>query len=135
MSELPHDPYVRRGRLRRAVDGDTLDLVLDVGFGASLRTRVRLLGVNTPELRRGDDEHRARGREATAFVFRWCLGHDLEDELRHDHELEDWPLLVRTEKTGKYGRWLAQIWRTIDGQELGPTLLAAGHAEPYPSPN
>lgn len=74
----------------KAVDGDTVDLVVDLGFKIYAKIRVRLLGVDTPE--RGQDGY----NEATEFVKTWFECHEGE-------------CVVETKKTGKYGRWLATI--------------------------
>ncbi|MCA9693084.1 MAG: hypothetical protein R3A51_11295 [Nannocystaceae bacterium] len=84
--------YEYRARVQRVIDGDTFDFDVDVGFYISLRMRVRLRGVNTPELR-GDE--RERGLAAKEFV------------------VEQLPVgsyaLIRTAKIGKYGRYIADV--------------------------
>jgi len=55
----------------KAVDGDTLDVVIDLGFKVRASKRVRLLGVDTPELRGGSDEDKAKGQEAKDHVNDW----------------------------------------------------------------
>lgn len=94
----------------RVVDGDTVDLVLDVGFYLNTTLRFRLLGVDAPE--RG----KPGAAEATAFVQAWLA--------------EDPDLTAHTRKADSFGRWLVDITRE-DGTSLSAALLEAGHAVPY----
>lgn len=96
--------------VRKVVDGDTVDLVLDVGFYLSAALRFRLLGVDTPE--RGQPG----GAEATAFVQAWLA--------------EQPDLTAHTRKADSFGRWLVDVTRE-DGSSLSAALLDAGHAVPY----
>ncbi len=95
----------------RVVDGDTLVLMIDLGFNILHKITVRLLDIDTPELRGAE---RPDGLLAKQFVENWI--HDISST-----GLE-WPLVVTTSKTGKYGRWLADIQPT---DLLRPTLVTA----------
>ena len=111
------EPFVYRLKaLVRVVDGDTLDLDLDLGFSLTLRQRVRLLGIDAPELRSKDPAEKARGQESQAFVIQWF----------------DRPgaVLVRTTKEEKYGRRLADCYRE-GAPSLCSELLERGLARPY----
>lgn len=93
--------YEYKARLKSVVDGDTLDLYVDVGFRVTLTLRVRLLGVDAPEMHgvlRTSPEY-ARGVKARDFVIRWFSAQNRE------------VLIARTQKDtqDKYGRWLATI--------------------------
>lgn len=80
----------------RAVDGDTLDLKVDLGFHVHTTIRVRLLGIDTPEIYHPrNEEEKLHGLQAQLYVERVLV--------------RDTPLIVTTSKTGKYGRWLARI--------------------------
>lgn len=85
--------YKYKAKLVRAVDGDTIDLEIDLGFYMTARVRCRLTGVNTPE--RGQEDFHT----ATA---------ELEDLIK-TREDEEGYFEVFTGKTGKYGRWLVTI--------------------------
>ena len=85
--------YFYRARLVRCVDGDTIDVEVDLGFYLTAKIRCRLTGVNTPE--RG----KANFKEATDI---------LEDLIKQQSD-EDGYFNIITGKTGKYGRWLVVI--------------------------
>lgn len=114
--------YEYRATVRRVVDGDTLDLAIDLGFECTLVTRVRLLGLNTPEV---VGASKPQGLASKLFVQQWCDGRGGE-------------VLVRSYKAKlreKYGRWLVEVW-SPDGQgsSLNQELLARGLAVPMGYP-
>ena len=82
----------------KVVDGDTIDIVIDLGFDLSKKERVRLAGIDTPESRTKDLEEKAMGLEAKEFLTR-----RLEDGMASG-------LRVKTEKDGKYGRMLGYLF-------------------------
>jgi micrococcal nuclease len=82
----------------KVVDGDTIDIVIDLGFDLSKKERVRLAGIDAPESRTRNLEEKEMGLEAKQFLTR-----RLEDGV-------DSGLRVRTEKDGKYGRMLGWIY-------------------------
>ena len=78
----------------KVVDGDTVDFDLDLGFYLKLRVRLRLAGIDTPEVRGAEKEE---GLRVKAFVER-LLGGATD-------------IVVRTGKeTGKFGRWIGTIF-------------------------
>ena len=90
--------YEYRAKLIRAVDGDTIDCEVDLGFNVFARLRFRLASVDTPE--RGHPGF----HEATDELLELIAGVEEED---------GWfPLW--SEKTGKYGRWIANIEGVTD---------------------
>lgn len=94
----------------KVIDGDTVDLLVDLGFHVQALLRFRLRGVNCPE--RGAPG----GSEATAFAGRWLI--------------EGGPLTVWSWRSpGAYGRWEGRIVRA-DGTDLNRALVLAGHASP-----
>jgi len=114
------DIWTFRGRPLNVVDGDTVDLEVDLGFRARKTIRTRLSGIDTAETYgvSTDSEEYERGRRQTEFVVAWC----------EEHHTGTWPLLVETETdTGKYGRWLARITHKASGDVLNEEL-----AEVYP---
>lgn len=116
------DVWQYRADVERVVDGDTLDLVIDLGFGVILtgdEARVRLLDIDTAEIfgaAEGSEEYVA-GQQHKAFVEAWVA----------QAGEQEWPVFIETEKDderGKYGRWLAVINRRTDGAVLNDDLVA-----------
>lgn len=102
--------YKYRATVLRWVDGDTVDLLVDLGFYHFVKTRFRLYGMDTPE--RGD----ALWSEATDFAKQMApVDSEITIEVFKDHD--------------KYGRWLANIY--VDDQQVNESLVAAGLAVPY----
>lgn len=136
--------YEYRACPNRVVDGDTIDLLVDVGFYMTATLRFRVLGIDTPELRRGTAEQKVAGKAAKVRV---------EELMKEALEYSGpWPLRIRTEKADSFGRWLATIYipkqvrgnDKVDGdrpllktyrvagfKSLGDVLIAEGHAEVY----
>lgn len=104
--------WTYRAKIVRVVDGDTLDLRIDLGFRVEMDVRVRLSGVNTPE-RGHPDWLRACG-----VTRDWCAVAS-----------SAWPLLVTTAKTEKYGRWLAVV-TDVSGRSLNDQLVKSGWGLP-----
>ena len=82
----------------KVVDGDTIDIVIDLGFNLSKKERVRLAGIDSPESRTKDLEEKELGLESKEFLKR-----RLKDGKASG-------LRVKTEKDGKYGRMLGWIY-------------------------
>lgn len=107
-----------KATIDRAVDGDTVDLNVDLGFKIYSKIRVRVNGVDTPE--RGEPGFHT----ATQFVEEWFAK-------------EGDRCIIETTKTGKYGRWLADIYPVTLGpsdpgfKSLNQALLDANLAVPY----
>lgn len=122
-------PFCYRARVSRVVDGDTIHVVVDLGFGQwagldkSNPFELRLKRIDTPETRRGSAEHRAAGRAATKFVNEW-----LAKAVAHDPG-EKWPLLFRSRKDDDFGRYLAELWGAHDDMPLHFRLHEAGFAK------
>lgn len=115
--------YQYNAIVERIVDGDTLDLLIDLGFRTFVKQRVRLYGINTPEtfgVKKGSAEYEA-GKAATRFVYSWLDGEGSEVSIQsHDGK----PL-----GQGKYGRWLVEVLLPNDPVSLNDALVEAGHAE------
>jgi len=119
------DPYWRRLRPVRTIDGDTLQGVVDLGYYTYVEHRLRLLGVDTPELHSSNPDERIRAQAARDFVDAWLIAHGAEaKDVR-------WPFRVRSEKADSFGRFLAYI-ECDGGHSLGDALLDNGLAVPYP---
>ena len=90
-------------KINRVVDGDTIDVTLDLGFSLTKKERVRIAGVDTPEKRTRDKEEKTLGIDATNWMKQ-----KLTDTIKGDEEL-----VIRTELkggVGKYGRLLGWLY-------------------------
>ena len=118
--EAPRPPKPRYeyrvATVDRVVDGDTVDLTVDLGFEIFHRCRVRLAGVNCPETRTRDLEEKKRGLAAKRFATNF---------LKHRGRIT----LVSKEYRGKFGRVLGEI--EADGESLNASLVETGHAVEY----
>ena len=93
--------YEYRARVKRVVDGDTVDFVVDLGFNIHTTIRTRLLGVDTPE--RGHPDWKRATAECARLIASVA---DVKGvEVGHPEHY----LTIRTHKQGKYGRWLVEI--------------------------
>jgi len=110
--------------INRVVDGDTIDVTIDLGFDLYKKERVRVAGVDTPEKRTRDDEEKALGYDATNW-----LKEKLEGAISGDDELS-----VRTELVGgvgKYGRLLGWLYVGDAELSLNEMMIDEGYAFPY----
>ena len=110
--------------INRVVDGDTIDVTIDLGFDLFKKERVRIAGVDTPEKRTRDLEEKELGIDATY----WMEKH-LSDAIAGEEDL-----IIRTELVGgmgKYGRLLG--WLYIGDQEtsLNEQMIDEGYAWAY----
>lgn len=111
-------------RVLNVVDGDTIDLMIDLGFKIHHNIRVRLYGVNTPESRTKDAAEKEMGLKAKSFTKDWLDGHQ-------------W-VFVNTipDKNDKYGRILAKIYSSDQINDpktacLNTDIIQAGFAREY----
>ena len=110
--------------INRVLDGDTIDVTIDLGFDLFKKERVRIAGVDTPEKRTRDLEEKALGLDATE----WMKKH-LEDTIAGDEELT-----IRTELVGgmgKYGRLLGWLYINEDTVSLNEQMITEGYAHAY----
>ena len=110
--------------INRVVDGDTIDVTIDLGFDLYKKERVRVAGVDTPEKRTRDKEEKELGLDATAW-----LKEKLDGALRGDDEL-----IIRTELVGgvgKYGRLLGWLYVGDDDLSLNELMITEGYAWAY----
>lgn len=104
--------YDYQARILKVVDGDTCDVIVDLGFRIFMEQRLRLFGVNAPEMSSAD--HR---------------GIAARDWLSAELPLGS-SVTIRTAKPrDKYGRWLATVF--VNEANINERLLASGLAEPY----
>ena len=116
--------YEYRCKIRRVVDGDTVDIDIDLGFGVWLhKERVRIYGIDTPESRTRDLEEKKFGLMAKDFVKKFVKG---------DKRNIKSNIILRTQKydaKGKFGRILGDI--IVDGTPLSDIMIKEHHAVPY----
>ena len=104
--------YEYKAKLVRVIDGDTIELEIDLGFSITMKRKIRLLNIDTPEIYHPScEKEREHGLEATNFVKEF---------------LSNQEIIIKThkDKTGKYGRILAEVF--IDNTCLNDRLLIEG---------
>ena len=110
-------------KLNRVVDGDTIDVEVDLGFDIWHKARVRMMGIDTPKSRTRNLEEKALGLASKARL----------KELLKDRKVK---LETSKEGKGKFGRILATVW-ACDKKGIEPDincntrLIEEGHARPY----
>jgi micrococcal nuclease len=105
-------------KVERVVDGDTVDVVLDLGFSILHKCRVRLYGIDTPESRTRNLDEKARGKMAGAF---------LKDAIDTGKKV-----VIQTklkDSRGKFGRVLGNI--IVDGKNINQSMIDNYHAAAY----
>ena len=111
--------------LDRVVDGDTIDVVIDLGFDLFKKARVRLAGIDTPEKRTRNIREKELGLHASTW-----LEEQLLDITKYSR------LIIKTEKdkqSGKYGRMLGWLWAEEEQNDISinEQMINEGYAWPY----
>jgi micrococcal nuclease len=114
--------YEYRVKIVKIVDGDTVDVDIDLGFGVWLKKeRIRMFGIDTPESRTRDLDEKKYGLMAKDYITRL-----LDDE---------GGIVLKTHKDaeGKYGRILGELWRTTDFADtsINDLMIKNHHAVAY----
>lgn len=107
-------------KLVNVVDGDTIDVEIDLGFDISIFKRVRLAGIDTPESRTSDKYEKALGLESKSKLKQM-----LSSAIT---------IVIRTEKpdsSEKYGRVLGWLFIDDESISINETLIASGYAWSY----
>ena len=110
--------------INRVLDGDTIDVTIDLGFDLFKKERVRIAGVDTPEKRTRDLEEKELGIDATNW-----LKDRLEGALAGEENLT-----IRTELVGgvgKYGRLLGWLYVGDEDESLNEQMITEGYAWAY----
>ena len=110
--------------IKKVLDGDTIDVIIDLGFDLAKTERVRIAGVDTPEKRTRNLEEKALGIDATEW-----LKDKLEGAIDGDDELT-----IRTELVGgvgKYGRLLGWLYIGDATVSLNEQMIDEGYAWAY----
>jgi len=111
-------------KIDKVLDGDTIDVTIDLGFDLYKKERVRIAGVDTPEKRTRDKEEKALGIDATNW-----LKEKLTETIKGDDELT-----IRTELkggVGKYGRLLGWLYVGESTLSLNEQMITEGYAWEY----
>lgn len=107
-------------KLINVVDGDTIDVEIDLGFDISITKRVRLAGIDTPESRTTDKFEKTLGLESKALLKQRLAGAE--------------SILIKTEKpdsSEKYGRVLGWLYLDDEPTSFNETMIATGYAWSY----
>ena len=110
--------------INKVLDGDTIDVTIDLGFDLYKKERVRIAGVDTPEKRTRDLEEKELGIDATNW-----LKEKLDGAIAGDDDL-----VIRTELVGgvgKYGRLLGWLYIGDDELSLNEAMIEEGYAWAY----
>jgi endonuclease YncB( thermonuclease family) len=121
-------PYTLKAELHHAWDGDTIWLIVDRGEGWQSKSKYRLFGVDTPEIRGASDEEEKYAREAKEFV---------------EEKLSEAELMITTHKGKSKYDWMAEVFirepiismdsgeETIWDASLAQLIIEAGHGVAY----
>ena len=110
--------------INKVLDGDTIDVTIDLGFDLYKKERVRIAGVDTPEKRTRNLEEKELGIDATNW-----LKDKLEGAIAGDDDL-----VIRTELdggVGKYGRLLGWLYVGDSNLSLNEQMITEGYAWSY----
>jgi micrococcal nuclease len=113
-----YEYFVRE--VKSVVDGDTIDVIIDLGFDILFSSRVRLAGIDTPESRTTDKAEKALGLEAKEY---------LKKQLKDAKSV-----VIRTEKMNsseKYGRILGWIYVNGESESINNKMINDGYAWGY----
>jgi len=111
--------YEYRAKVLRWVDGDTVDVEIDLGLKIRVEQRIRLAGINTPETNSRDQAQKTRGIQAVMVAARLAP--------------PSLCVTIRTQKPSpddKYGRWMAEVINS-EGKSINQELLIQGLAKPW----
>ena len=108
--------YEYKCEVKRIVDGDTVDVIIDLGFSIHFSTRVRLYGIDTPESRTRNKDEKVRGFLSKDYLKDW---------------LDQGGVIIRTyrDKKGKFGRVLGEM--VVGGRNINLLMVEENLAVKY----
>lgn len=106
--------FIFNAVIYNVVDGDTVDALIDLGFGIYTKQRFRLSGINTSELNSKDTSEREKATKAKDYLISEVLGKEV---------------IIHSKSKDKYGRYLADIY--VNDLNINDLLLNKGLAEVY----
>lgn len=112
--------YEYQAVINRVIDGDTLDVSVDLGFSIRAMTLLRMEGINAPELHGVSAEESQAGRASKAYLESLVGGKKVR--------------VVTAKAKEKYGRYLATVWLIGSGiqkSSVNQMMIDAGHARPW----
>ena len=108
------EEYVRNAKVVNVVDGDTIDVDVDLGFTIRTKQRVRLARINTHEMNSVDPIHRDLAKRSKGLL---------------EHLVLNLPVVIKTSKTDLYGRYVAEV--LVGGVNVSDHMVEVGLAEVY----
>tara|TARA_R100001377_G_scaffold81205_1_gene60599 strand:+ start:340 stop:777 length:438 start_codon:yes stop_codon:yes gene_type:complete len=118
--------YEYKCEVKRVVDGDTMDVILDLGFDILHACRVRMAGIDTPESRTRDLDEKARGKLSKAFLKKSIKGKKVVLKTK------------LSDSRGKFGRVIAEVWAEFEEGSLrnvNELMIKESHAVKYNAEN
>ena len=103
--------------ITKVVDGDTLDAIIDLGFGITIKERIRIAAIDAPETRTRNLHEKKLGFEAKAWLK------------KHIEYCDN--VIIKTEKEGKYGRILGWLYTDEFSISLNEVMVEKGYAWTY----
>lgn len=114
------EKFFYQAKVLGVIDGDTLDLLVDLGFNVHHQIRVRLNGLNTPESRTSDIREKELGLKAKSFTQDWTTRHPIVH------------VSTSKDKKEKFGRILALVYSDENKTAcLNDDLIDSGYARKY----
>ena len=115
--------YEYKAKLIKVVDGDTVDVDIDLGFGVWLKDeRVRIMGIDTPE---------SRTRDQVEKLFGLAAKERVQELLAQNVVLKTFAAKDGEDMKGKFGRILGDFYVSPDKKLLTEVMIEEGHAVPY----
>lgn len=111
----PRPTYMYAARITRVIDGDTVEAMVDAGFHMTLSLKLRLAGINAPEMHDADAGVRDRATKALIRLSSLVMNQNV---------------VIETQKPDAFGRYLATLF-TLDGLNVNIILINEGHAVPF----
>tara|TARA_Y100001954_G_C15687139_1_gene540829 strand:- start:460 stop:888 length:429 start_codon:yes stop_codon:yes gene_type:complete len=120
MSDKPSPYSYRVKSIKKIIDGDTFDCIMDLGFDVLLEARVRMMGIDTPESRTRDLEEKKFGLLAKEYLTEKLAKEDIIVTTEVDNE------------KGKFGRILGWVWAdgiNVNKQMIDENMAVAYHGQ------
>lgn len=112
--------YNYKATVNRVVDGDTLDISIDLGFSMTMKTLLRMYSINAPEIHGSTPEERKAAKEAREYLASIVEGKEVK--------------VTTAKPKEKYGRYLATVWligKGLQKESVNQMMINAGHAKPW----